>query len=156
MIKPLYVENIIVGVKYKNKFNWYTTEPHLWYLDYNQAGYSPSEYPEERKGISILNETTIAHFLERIEKYERFTEDIRLEFLRELRTNREEAYYDYNPCFLIDFERLIFYSNYPESISFEEYIPNNWRGYLQRFDEQVLYEYRYWEDKNKSYLVRED
>ncbi|PHD83645.1 hypothetical protein COF55_28445, partial [Bacillus toyonensis] len=25
-----------------------------------------------------------------------------------------------------------------------------------RFDEQVLYEYRYWEDKNKSYLVRED
>ncbi|MGK0533686.1 hypothetical protein [Bacillus sp. 'calajunan'] len=155
MIKPLYAENIIVGVKYENKFNWYITEPDLWYLDYNQAGYAPSEYPEERKGIRILNETTIANFLERIEKYERFTEDSRLEFLRELRTNREEAYYDYNPCFLIDFDRLIFYSNYPESISFEEYIPNNWEGYLQRFDEQVLYEYRYWEDKNKSYLVRE-
>ena len=82
MIKPLYAENIIVGVKYKNKLNWYITESDLWYLDYNQAGYSPSEYPEERKGISILNETTIANFLERIEKYKRFTEDIRLEFLR--------------------------------------------------------------------------
>ena len=108
MIKPLYAENIIVGVKYKNKLNWYITESDLWCLDYNQAGYPPSEYPEERKGISILNETTIANFLERIEKYKRFTEDIRLEFLRELRTNREEAYYDYNPCFLIDFERLTF------------------------------------------------
>ncbi|MES5892593.1 MULTISPECIES: hypothetical protein [Bacillus cereus group] len=41
------------------------------------------------------------------------------------------------------------------NISFEEYIPNNWEGYLQRFDEQVLYEYRYWEDNNKNYLVRE-
>lgn len=39
MIKPLYAENIIVGVKYKNKFNWYITEPDLWYLDYNQSGY---------------------------------------------------------------------------------------------------------------------
>ena len=56
---------------------------------------------------------------------------------------------------MIDFDRLIFYSNYPESISFEEYIPNNWEGYLQRFDEQVLYEYRYWEDKNKNYVVRD-
>lgn len=138
MIKSLYAENIIVGVKYKNKFNWYITESDLWYLDYNQAGYAPSEYREERKGICILNETTIADFLERIEKSEKFIEDIRFEFLRELRANREEAYYDYNPCFLIDFDRLIFYSNYPESISFEEYIPNNW------------------EDKNKSYLVRED
>ena len=26
MIKPLYAENIIVGVKYKNKLNWYITE----------------------------------------------------------------------------------------------------------------------------------
>lgn len=94
MIKPLYAENIIVGVEYKNKFNWYITEPDLWYLDYDQAGYAPSEYPEARKGIRILNETIIANFLERIEKYERFTEDIRLEFLRELRTNREEVYYD--------------------------------------------------------------
>lgn len=94
MIKPLYAENIIVGVEYKNKFKWYITEPDLWYLDYDQAGYVPSEYPEERKGIRILNETIIANFLERIEKYERFTEDIRLEFLRELRTNREEVYYD--------------------------------------------------------------
>ncbi|PHD93112.1 hypothetical protein COF55_07600, partial [Bacillus toyonensis] len=25
-----------------------------------------------------------------------------------------------------------------------------------RFDEQVPYEYRYWEDENKNYLVRED
>ncbi len=66
MIKPLYVENIIVGVKYKNMFNWYITEPDLWYLDYNQAGYSPSEYPEEK-----AFETTIAVFLERIEKYEK-------------------------------------------------------------------------------------
>ncbi|OPD51766.1 hypothetical protein [Bacillus thuringiensis] len=136
--------------------SWYITEPDLWYVDYDQAGYAPSEYREERKGIRILNETTIANFLERIEKYERFTEDIRLEFLRELRTNREEAYYDYNQCFFIDFDRLIFYSTYPESISFEEYIPNKWEGYLQRFDEQVLYKYRYWEDKNKNYLVRED
>ncbi|EJS46581.1 hypothetical protein ICG_05656 [Bacillus cereus BAG1X1-3] len=33
MIKPLYVENIIVGVKYKNKFNWYITEPDLSFSD---------------------------------------------------------------------------------------------------------------------------
>ena len=79
MIKPLYAENIIVGVKYKNKLNWYITESDLWYLDYNQAGYSLVNI-QRKKGISILNETTIANFLERIEKYKRFTEDIRLEF----------------------------------------------------------------------------
>lgn len=82
MIKPLYAENIIVGVKYKNKFNWYITEPDLWYLDYDQAGYAPSEYPEERKGIRIFKWDYNSRFLERIEEYERFTEDIRLEFLR--------------------------------------------------------------------------
>ena len=51
MIKPLYAENIIVGVKYKNKLNWYITESDLWYLDYNQAGYSPSEYRRKEKAL---------------------------------------------------------------------------------------------------------
>ncbi|EOP72617.1 hypothetical protein KOW_01185 [Bacillus cereus VDM006] len=155
MLNPLYTKNVIVGIKYKNKFNWYITEPDLWYLDYNQAGYAPDEYAEERKDISILNENTIDNFLERIEKYEVFTEEIRSNFLSELSNNGEETIYDYNPCFLIDFDDLNFHSNYPELISFEEYIPNNWKGYLQHFDKQIPCEYRYWEYKNKNYLFRE-
>ena len=62
MIKPLYAENIIVGVKYKNKLNWYITESDLWYLDYNQNLDILLVNIQRKKGISILNETTIANF----------------------------------------------------------------------------------------------
>lgn len=51
MIKPLYAENIIVGVKYKNKFNWYITEPDLWYLDYDRSWVRSSEYQKKEKAF---------------------------------------------------------------------------------------------------------
>ena len=60
MIKPLYAENIIVGVKYKNKLNWYITESDLWYLIIIKLDILLVNI--RGKSISILNETTIANF----------------------------------------------------------------------------------------------
>ncbi|MGM0219146.1 hypothetical protein [Enterococcus sp. AZ126] len=156
MLKPMYAENIIVGVRYKEVFNWYITDTELWYLDYNQAGYSTEEYPKERTNISVLNEDTESIFLENVEKYKVSTNSIKLDFFKEFRKDREEAIYDYNPSLLIDFDNQIFYSNYPESISFEEYIPDNWVGHFQKFFERIPSKYRYWEEKGINYLTRKD
>lgn len=156
MQKPVYAKNIIVGVKYQEVFSWYITTSELWYLDYNQAEYSIEEYPEERQGISVLNEVTVSNFLKKIEKYKSSTESIKLEFFRKLSRDKEDAIYDYSPCLFVNFDKLTFYSNYPESISFEEYIPDNWKGYFQKFFEQIPYDYRYWEEKNINYLIRKD
>ncbi|WP_219619283.1 hypothetical protein [Carnobacterium maltaromaticum] len=122
----MYAENIIVGVKYKGSFNWYITDTELWYLDYNQAGYSTDQYPEERRNISVLNKNTASAFFRNIENDRSSTNSIKLNFFKELSKNKAEARYNYNPSLLIDFDNQIFYSNYPESISFEEYIPDNW------------------------------
>ncbi|MBC1737729.1 hypothetical protein [Listeria seeligeri] len=156
MLIPEYAENIIVGVKHRDRFNWYISDTELWYLDYSQAGYSIKEYPEERKNISVLNEDTAITFLRNIEKYKVSTNSIKLNFLKELSSDREGAIYNYNPSILIDFDNQTFYSNYPESISFEEYIPDNWIGHFQRFSEQIPQEYRYWEEDGINYLTRKD
>ncbi|MBC2328635.1 hypothetical protein [Listeria swaminathanii] len=156
MLIPEYAENIIVGVKYNGSFNWYITDPELWYLDYNQAGYSIEEYPKERKNMSILNENTANSFLINIESFKSSTNSLKQNFFKELNQNKEEATYNYNPSILIDFDNQILYSNYPESISFEEYIPDNWNGYFQRFFENIPQKYRYWEEHSTNYLTRKD
>jgi hypothetical protein len=83
-------------------------------------------------------------FFRNIENYRSSTNSIKLNFFKELSKNKAEARYNYNPSLLIDFDNQIFYSNYPESIFFEEYIPDNWTGY------------RYWEEKGTNYLIRKD
>ncbi|MBC2248581.1 hypothetical protein HCB49_01005 [Listeria sp. FSL L7-0123] len=156
MLIPEYAENIIVGVKYNGSFNWYITDTELWYLDYNQAGYSIEEYPKERKNMSILNENTANSFLINIESFKSSTNSLKQNFFKELNQNKEEATYNYNPSILIDFDNQILYSNYPESISFEEYLPDNWNGYFQRFFENIPQKYRYWEEHNTNFLTRKD
>ncbi|TYV37149.1 hypothetical protein [Listeria monocytogenes] len=156
MLIPKYAENIIVGVKYNDSFNWYITDTELWYLDYKQACYSIEEYPKERKNISILNENTANSFLINIESFKSSTNSLKKNFFKELNRNKEEVTYDYNPSLLVDFDNQILYSNYPESISFEEYIPDNWSGYFQRFFENIPQEYRYWEENSTNYLTRKD
>ena len=153
---PIYSEEIIVGVIYKRVFNWYITNTELWYLDYGQAGYSVEEYPEERNNINVLNEDTASTFFENIEKYRISTNLIKKIFLIELNKDREETIYNYNPSLLIDFDKQIFYSNYPEAISFEEYIPDNWTGYFQSFLGKIPSKYRYWEENGMNYLTRKD
>ncbi|MBL1230543.1 hypothetical protein IW492_15030 [Enterococcus sp. BWB1-3] len=156
MQTPIYAENIIIGVKRSGVLTWYITDTELWYLDYSQAGYSSEEYPEERRNISILNEDTANIFLKNVEKYKASTKSIKLNFFKELSRDRDDAVYNYNPSLLIDFDNRIVYSNYPESISFEEYIPDDWTGYFGRFFEQISLEYRYWEENGINYLTRKD
>ncbi|UAC48790.1 hypothetical protein K6959_02140 [Bacillus aquiflavi] len=152
MVNPKYAEQVLVGIQYKNSFSWYLGDCEMWYLDYNEAGYLPSEYEKEREGIPILTKDTVDAFLERIEQNKINTEDIKRKFLSELEENPNDAIYDYRPFFLVDFDNSIFYSQFPESISFEEYIPKDWKGYFQKFYENVPDKFRYWQIDGKNYF----
>lgn len=57
---PEYAQNIIVGVIFEGKWNWYVTEREYWFLNTEM---------EERFGIPILDETTAGAFLDHICEY---------------------------------------------------------------------------------------
>lgn len=74
---PIYAENIIIWVLWKDMFSWYVTDKELWFLDYKKLDIAygitkrrefDSE-PEERNGLYILDSNNIEKFLKNIRGY---------------------------------------------------------------------------------------
>jgi len=150
-----YGENIIVGVKFKEEFDWFVTEKDYWYLDliklensflnkgymlFNQGDYS------ERFDIPILNEKSAATFLNEIKEYK-----VNMSKLNELvvaldlnKTKRKQIIMEFVPSLFIDFDSKLLLSLFPEPASFEEYVPNGWSGIYEDFLHRIPLEERYW------------
>ncbi len=156
---PKYCENVIVGVLYDRKFNWYVTPKDLWRLDYNKEyeGWvkfyeemgrtqkrfihevgSFEEFCKRRWGMAVIDRINAGEFLEKIKKY-----SVTVNELKDAYDNMDKS--DLNPAFFVNFDKFAFYSNFPEPENFESYVPDGWQGNYENFDKRIPKKYVYWE-----------
>ena len=155
---PIYDEVIIVGVLFNNNFNWYITNKLFWIMDLTKLTkndydnyFKNKENYDIRKDIIILSEDNIELFLNRIEKYKININSLRLNILNKIEEKNQEleAYY---PALMLDFNKKILYSQFPEPIGFENYVPYNWEGKYHSFIDYIEDEKKYWIFKNINIL----
>ena len=158
---PIYDDKIIVGVIFNNKFSWYITDKLLWIMDLKKM--SQNDYKEYfsnkkikniREDIITLSEKNIEIFLDKIIVYKVDITKLRLKILSKImNTNRENELEDFYPVMLLDFDKKILYSQYPEPFAFENYIPDNWEGKYTSFIDYIDDENKYWIYKNKNFFA---
>lgn len=156
---PVYDDIIIVGIFYKNEFNWYIADKYIWIMDLKkflnnielEKLSDESVYYKIRKDIITLSEKNVEIFLDRLRDYKVDTNLLRLEIFNEIiKRGSNLDLEDYYPVLMLDFNKKILYSQYPEPIEFEKYIPNDWKGKYESFIEYVDLKDRYWIYKGKN------
>ncbi len=147
MLKPIYDKNIIVGIKTKDKMDWYILDKQICFLEGNDIKFQ-EDTKEIRKNFPILSENNIHLFLEKIDPYKMNKDKIRLAILETM--EKKEDLEDYYPVILIDFEKRIFYSQYPEPVDYENYLPQNWKEEYTDFSKYIPEEKQYWKYKGKN------
>lgn len=156
---PEYAENIIVGVIYKTKFSWYITERNFWILDYekrmndfleNGFGHLIFDgFVNSRLNIPIVNNKTVDNFLEKIAEHKTETQE-----LKDFVYHRivEDTVLELVPSLFVDFDHKILYSNYPELLPFERYVPEGWIGESKEFTDYIPKEDIYWIFDSLNYI----
>lgn len=135
-LMPEYAQVLIVGVVFQGTWNWYITEREYWFLNVEM---------EDRFGIEVLDETTAEDFLNRI----RDSRVTALE-LKQLLGELEDVFASFDevlefiPTIYVNFDERIFYSQFPEPMSFEDYVPEGWTGLYKDFMLDVPEPERYW------------
>lgn len=152
MLEPIYDTNIVVGIKLENNIEWYILDKYMCFMDGNNIEFS-GEVQEIRKKIPMFSEKNVAPFLKQIEKYKMNMDIMRLHILEALKTNKDLE--DYFPIILMDFDQKIFFSQYPEPIDFEYYLPENWKEEYTNFRKYIPEEKQYWKYKGKDLFKRE-
>lgn len=158
-MRPKYAENIVVAIKDNNCIEWYILEKDFCFLDYikleeayQKKGYEIVVDDAPRFGIKILNELTKQFFLDKMKERRIVTEELRKMLMNEKTYNEKLAY---NPSILIDFDNRILISHYAEPESFEYFVPNEWKGKYQNFEENIPQNQRYWLDEDGRNLIGE-
>lgn len=163
ILEPLYAENIIVAVIYKNEFRWYVTDKELWFLDYNKLdnayrnlgiSIEDNDETEERNEIKVLDHENVEVFLVRINQYKTTKEELNYLLLENIkRKNAGEDLLDYSPVLLINFDNKILFSMFPEPASYENYVPKDWIGIYEDFTELIPTSEKYWINKFNNNLL---
>jgi hypothetical protein len=136
------VEEVVVVVKYEQKFRWFRSDRELWVLDlhkwqkeYVDAGYDlPDDDTSDRFGISIVNETTMQHFLTEMGKFE--IDKARLGKALANRFPEAQSWWDVGklfPIMFIDADRHHVTTFYLDGIPMERYVPDGWTSEFEDF-----------------------
>lgn len=152
MIEPKYDTNIIVGIKLENNVEWYILDKYMCFMDGNGLAFS-GEVREIRRKFPIISEKNIIPFLKQIEQYKMNMDIIRLQILEALKTNEDLE--DYYPVILMDFDEKIFFSQYPEPVDYEYYLPENWKEEYTNFRKYITEEKQYWKYKGKDLFKKQ-
>lgn len=170
-LKPEYAENIVVYIIYNNIGNWYVTDKDYWFMDRikivkkNNKSVITIDLEvskhSEKGDVEMLDSDTACKFLECINELKTEPAELlklmndRLEemkFFEEMVKAGEDGseYFDdildYCPVLYVDFDNKIFLSQYPEMISFENYVPEGWTADYKSFIEYIPEDVKYWLD----------
>jgi len=138
-VEPDFSDNIVVLIKNNNVYTWYVSEKELWIMDllklYN-AFRKKRKLPlvneiheeGEREGYEILDCHNIGHFQTKMREYE-----VSYNELKEYYQLFSEVYmggkqFRVFPSFFINFDSKIFISYFSEPGSYEDFVPDGWRG----------------------------
>lgn len=146
---PKYAETIIVLVKYKKSYRWFVTDKEIWFLDlkklissYLEKGFeihNPDDF-SDRFDIAVVNEDSVEEYLQKISDFEVSNEE-----LRKILVQRTYSHIsDMLPSLYVDFDDKELTSYYPESASYELYVPNGWLGKYEQFMGHIHDDYHYW------------
>ena len=156
---PKAYENIVVGLKWKGCLGWFVSNKEMWFLDETilikaylewardkgLSNESTISEEDERYDIPILSEDNIDIFLERIAKYHVTVDELRECLKHDIKNSSlEDVFYDWLPALYIDFDEKVLYSLYTEPASFEDYVPQGWRGHHRDFLEMIEPFNRFW------------
>lgn len=157
-----YAVNIVVGVVIDGEFHWYVTRKEWWFLDlvkferaFLDAGYSLAGVQgnySNRFDIAILNGETAHKFLSEIHEYRVTIKELKQLVLEQEPVTDIDDILEYYPSLLVDFDQQILKSWYPEPASFEEFVPDGWRGVEIDFLDDVPAEKRYWLINGRNYF----
>lgn len=151
--EPVYAQNIVVGVILRNTFAWYVTEKEYWYLDYTKydrallaAGYNNTTLGDyaHRFDIAVLNEDIAEDFLSRIADRRVPANELSRMMVARREADKEDDLLDFAPSLLVNFDQRQLFSQYPEMIRFEIYVPDNWVGAYRDFTSEIPQNERYW------------
>lgn len=161
-MQPKYGENIIVGVMFKKKFQWYCTDKALWKLDYRRL-YEAYQEEYRRRGMGLMEFTkSVGSFGEFISNRFRIPvldKDTAKDFLKQIITDQissgelgyalmraesEEAKWSFYPALYVNFDTKELYSMDPEGDNFELYAPAGWRAARADFTRLVPPDECYW------------
>ena len=141
MLKPIYDTNIIVGIKLNNKLEWYILDKYMCFMEGSDIEFS-GETKEMRDQFRIISEKNITQFLTQIQKYKMNIDNIRLSILEAIEKNEDLE--DYFPVILMDFDKKVFFSQYPEPVDYDYYLPENWKEEYISFKKYIPEEKQYW------------
>lgn len=154
-IQVEYGENIIVAVVFRNKWSWYVTEKDYWFLDliklekaFLNKGYGLPNLGDysDRFDIGVLDENSLDKFLNEISELKVSLVELRELVLKLACSSIESESFptELTPSLLVDFDNKLLMSCFPEPASFEDYVPNSWKGLYENFLDKVPMQERYW------------
>ncbi|EJO5347051.1 hypothetical protein NRP93_001119 [Clostridium botulinum] len=145
-LEPAYYEDVVVLVKYNEKYQYYVTDKELWSLDLSKLkvafeikGYKIELVEDERMGFDVLTKEGYSIYKDKIKKYKVSYEELKEYYqLFQLTKQPYDDVREILPVFYINFDKDIFYSFYTEPGSYEDYIPNGWQGILTEEFEKII------------------
>jgi hypothetical protein len=154
-IQVQYGENIIVAVVLRNKWSWYVTEKDYWFLDLIKLekaflikGYRLPHLGDysDRFNIGVLDENSVDKFLDEISEFKVTSVELRELVLKLACCGKESENFptELTPSLLVDFDNKLVMSYFPEPASFENFIPDGWKGLYENFLDKVPIQERYW------------
>lgn len=148
IVEPEYGENIVVFVKYENHFAWYVSDKTYWVLDYPkwQAIFDSELDFEEpiRYGIPVLNSTSWIVFAERMKEFLASKSELNQLIISNLPIETWDSSSHLFPSLFIDFDAKRLKSLYPEYLTFEAYLPEDWDGEYVDFINNIPVDEKYW------------
>ena len=149
----------MIAIKQCDHIEWYILDKDYCFLDYTKLeeaylkkGYEIVVDDPPRFGIKVVNELTKKKFLENIKKYKITAVELKKMLMNESCCADKLAY---NPSILIDFENKVLTSFYSEPESFEDFVPDGWKGKYQDFSGDIPQNQRYWIDESGRNLIGE-
>ncbi|WP_207515892.1 hypothetical protein [Longitalea luteola] len=151
-LSPEYSVDIIVLVRYKNKYTWYLQEKEYWVLDYNKwasvfdsLGHDDTAYGDDlRDDFPILDSDNWSSY-EKVIKDHVVTKEQLSEMIREsLPIESWDEKGELFPSLFVDFDKKELFSLFPEPLSFEDFVPDNWVGKYDNFYELIPATEKYW------------
>lgn len=145
---PIKDKNIIVGVKYKDKFKWYICPKILWVFDLSilnpgQRIKYAKEISTYRPDLEYINDKNFTKLLDNISELNIDTYKLAFNYSNMI-AHDERFIEDYLPSLYIDFDEKIYYYHTENS---DLYLRGMTREY-KYIDEDFLYhiseENRYW------------
>lgn len=142
-----YAEDLIVLVRLDKKFFWYISDKELWIMDYKKYAQSFDANDNdfsERFDIGILDNSTVEDFLKHMKKYRTTVTTLTKEIEKYIPLKDWDEVCHLFPTLYIDFDKQKIFSLYPESLSFEDYVPTGWTGEYEDFYNLIPMDQKYW------------